>query len=179
MGTQINLLDTHPKFAALKRLPILFICENNLYSVYSRLSVRQPECREVFWLDKGHGVEAHQGDGNDVVEVFTLAERAIRKARRGGGPTFLELKTYCWREHCGPNYDNDLGYRTESEFQEWRRRCPVARLKEQLLKDDVLCNQGVASMEREMRTEVEDAFAFAKQSPFPEEHSLLEHIYAP
>jgi len=166
-------------FAVLKRLPVVFVCENNLYSVYSPLSVRQPEGREIFWLAKGHGVESYQGDGNDVVEVCKLAEQAIGKARQGGGPTFLEFKTYRWREHCGPNYDNHLGYRTESEFQEWKRRCPIERLKERLLGDGVLCNQDIEGMIRNLEAEIEDAVVFAKESPFPEEQLLLEDIYAP
>ena len=166
-------------FAALKRLPVVFVCENNLYSVYSPLSVRQPEGREIFGLAKGHGMESYQGDGNDVVEVYTLAEQATGKARQGGGPTFLEFKTYRWREHCGPSYDNDLGYRTESEFQEWKQRCPLEKLKERLLRDGVLCNQDIEDMIRNLEVEIEEAVVFAKESPFPEEQHLLEHIYAP
>lgn len=166
-------------FAALKRLPVVFVCENNLYSVHSPLSARQPEGREIFWLAKGHGVESYQGDGNDVIEVYRLAERAIRKARQGGGPTFLEFKTYRWREHCGPYYDFDLGYRTESEFQGWKRRCPIEMLRERLLSDGVLCNQDIDDMVSDLEAEIEDAIVFAKQSPFPEERLLFEHIYAP
>lgn len=166
-------------FAALKRLPVVFVCENNLYSVYSPLSVRQPEGREIFRLAKGHGMESYQGDGNDVIEVYKLAEQAVRKARDGGGPTFLEFKTYRWREHCGPNYDNQLGYRTESEFQEWKQRCPIERLKERLLGDSVLCNQDIEGMIRNLEAEIEDAVVFAKESPFPAERLLLEHVYAP
>ncbi len=165
-------------FAVLKRLPVVFVCENNLYSVYSPLSVRQPESREIFELAKGHGKESFQGDGNDVIEVYTLAQQAIRKARQGGGPTFLELKTYRWREHCGPYYDNDLGYRTESEFQEWKQRCPIERLKERLLGDDILCNQDIEVMVRNLEAEIEEAVVFAKESPFPEKQSLLEQNYA-
>lgn len=166
-------------YAALKRLPVVFVCENNLYSVYSPLSLRQPEGREIFELAKGHGMESYQGGGNDVIQVYKLAERAICKARHGGGPTFLEFKTYRWREHVGPYYDFDMGYRTESEFQEWRRRCPIETLKERLLADGVLCNQDIESMVSELETEIADAVLFAKKSPFPEEQLLLKHIYAP
>jgi pyruvate dehydrogenase E1 component alpha subunit len=166
-------------FAALKTLPVVFVCENNLYSVYSRISVRQPEGREIFRLAEGHGVQSYQGDGNDVIEVYKLAEEAIRKARQGGGPTFLEFKTYRWREHCGPYYDDHLGYRPEGEFLEWKERCPIKRLEERLLRDGVLCNQDIDKMVSELEVEIEDAVVFAKESPFPEEQLLLEHIYAP
>jgi len=175
-ATEEGVFHESINFAALKKLPVVFVCENNLYSVYSPLSVRQPEGREVFGLAKGHGVESYQGDGNDVVEVYRLAEQAIGKARQGGGPTFLEFKTYRWREHCGPYYDNDLGYRTENEFQEWKERCPIERLQERLLKEGVLCNQDIEDMMRNMEVEMEAAVAFAKESPFPEEGLLLEEI---
>jgi len=91
----------------------------------------------------------------------------------------LEFKTYRWREHCGPYYDFDLGYRTESEFQEWRRRCPIEMLKDRLLSEGVLCNQDINDMVNELEVEIEDAVVFVKESPFPEERLLLEHIYAP
>lgn len=163
-------------FAVLKKLPVIFVCENNLYSVYSPLSVRQPEGREIFCLAKGYGVDSFQGDGNDVIKVYTLAQKAIRKARRGDGPTFLEFKTYRWREHCGPYYDNDLGYRTESEFQKWKQRCPIERLRERLLRDSILCNQDIEHMKHKLEAEIEEAVVFAKESPFPEKVFLQEYV---
>jgi len=178
-ATEEGVFHESLNFAVLKRLPVVFVCENNLYSVYSPLSVRQPDGREIFELAKGHGMESYQGDGNDAIAVYQLAKQAVHQARQGGGPTFLEFKTYRWREHCGPYYDNDLGYRTESEFQEWRRRCPVEMLKERLLEDGVLCNRDIDRMMTELGAEIGDAFAFAKESPFPEEQLLLEHVYAP
>ena len=178
-ATEEGVFHESLNFAALKKLPVIFVCENNLYSVYSPLSVRQPEGREIFQLAEGQGVESFQGDGNDVIEVYRLAEQAVRKARQGGGPTFLEFKTYRWREHCGPYYDNDLGYRSESEFQEWEQRCPIKRLEGRLLKDGILYNQNIEGMVSNIEAEIEDAVTFARESPFPEEKSILEDIYAP
>ncbi len=178
-ATEEGVFHESMNFAVLKELPVIFVCENNLYSVYSPLSVRQPQGREVFWLARGHGMESYQSDGNDVIEVCKLAEQAVHKAKQGGGPTFLEFKTYRWREHCGPCYDNDLGYRTESEFQEWKRRCPIKMLKERLLRDSILCSQDIDATVGEVEAEINDAVMFAKDSPFPEERLLMEHIYAP
>jgi pyruvate dehydrogenase E1 component alpha subunit len=177
-ATEEGVFHESLNFAALKRLPVVFVCENNLYSVYSRISVRRPEGREIFRLAREYGVESYQGDGNDVVKVYTLAERAVRKARQGGGPTFLEFKTYRWREHCGPHYDDHLGYRPEGELADWQQRCPIERLKARLLEDGVLCNQDIDGMVSELKAEIEDAIVFAKGSPFPEGQLLLEHIYA-
>ncbi|MFQ5912852.1 MAG: thiamine pyrophosphate-dependent dehydrogenase E1 component subunit alpha [Nitrospinota bacterium] len=178
-ATEEGAFHESVSFAALKSLPVVFVCENNLYSVYSPLSVRQPPDREVFRLAQGHGVESFQDDGNDVLAVCRLAERAVRKARQGGGPTFLEFRTYRWREHCGPAYDNDLGYRSESEFQHWKRFCPIERLGARLLQEGVLSHRDVEEMAAKLKAEIDDAVAFAKGSPFPERSHLLEHIYAP
>jgi len=165
-------------FAVLKRLPVVFVCENNLYSVYSPMEVRQPSHRQVYQVAAGHGIEARQGDGNDVTEVYRMAGEAIGKARRGEGPTFLEFATYRWREHCGPLYDNDLGYRTPEEFEQWRRRCPIARLERELTANGVLTSETIARVERELRAEMDDAVAFAKNSPWPEPVELLQDVHA-
>jgi len=165
-------------FAALKNLPVVFICENNMYSVYSPFSVRQPAGREIFKLAAGHGIDSYRGDGNNVMEVYQMAEQAVRKAMDGNGPTFLEFKTYRWLEHCGPNYDNDIGYRTESEFQEWKQRCPLGRLKDHLLGNGILFNQDINDMAGKITIEIDNAIAFAKGSPFPEDQLLLQDVYA-
>ena len=177
-ATEEGVFHESVNFAALKKLPVVFVCENNFYSVYSPLSVRQPPGREVFRLAQGHGVESHQADGNDVEAVADLAGHAVGKARAGGGPTFLEFKTYRWREHCGPGYDNDLGYRTEAEFLEWKERCPVARLRRRLLADGLACVAELAAMEGRIRDEIEAAFRHARESPVPDAELLMEHVYA-
>ena len=166
-------------FASLKKLPVLFICENNLYSVYSPLSVRQPEHRAVAEVAGAHGIPAWQGDGNDPLEVMKLTSPAVQRAREGGGPAFLEFATYRWREHCGASYDNHIGYRTEAEFQEWKRRCPLERLKERLLFEALATAADLEAMERELRATIEAAFTAVKASPFPAPERMLEQVYAP
>ena len=166
-------------FAALKKLPVIFICENNLYSVYSSLHVRQPKDREIFLLARSHGVNSNQGDGNNLIEVYNLSQEAVEKARRGKGPTFLEFKTYRWREHCGPNYDNHIGYRTEQEFLEWKKRCPVKRLKQYLLEKSFITEEKISQISKKIEVEIDEAVDFAKKSPFPNEYCAQDHIYAP
>ena len=172
-----GILHESLNFASLKKLPVVFVCENNLYSTQSPLSVRQPQAREIFQLAQGHDVDSFQGDGNDVIEVYKLAEQAIDKARQGGGPTFLEFKTYRWREHVGPYYDFQLGYRTEEEFLAWKECCPIKRLKDQLLKDSILYNQDIEDMTAELEAEMNEAISFAKESPFPPQDIVFKDIY--
>jgi pyruvate dehydrogenase E1 component alpha subunit len=165
-------------FAVLRHLPILFLCENNLYSVYTHLSERQPGGRSIADLARGYGIESFAADGNDVLEVERLTRQATDKARGGGGPTFLEFSTYRWREHCGPNYDNDLGYRTEAEFLEWQARDPLARFESVLRQQELVDDASKASLNQDIEQEIEAAFAFAKSSPFPQSDTLDSGVYA-
>lgn len=148
-------------FAILHKLPVLFICENNLYSVYSGLEVRQPEGRKIFKMAESIGVQATHGDGNNVIEVYEKVEIVKKRMINGGGPQFLEFDTYRWREHCGPNYDNDIGYREEKEFLKWKEKDP---LKELFVKSDKKYLKG---LEEEIKKEIKSAHNFADNSPFP------------
>ena len=165
-------------FAALKKLPLLFVCENNLYSVYSPLSVRQPANREIVSIARGHGVESYQGDGNDVLDVYHLTKKAVNTINQRGGPVFLEFSTYRWREHCGPNYDNTIGYRTEEEFLFWKERCPIERFKHYLIQQKMIDFDGVEDMCKKIKTEINSAIQKAKKSDFPNKEELFEGIYA-
>lgn len=164
-------------FAVVGKLPVLFLCENNLYSVYSPMEVRQPPGRKIHELVRAIGMRTCEGDGNDVEQVYRTTADALARIRRGEGPQFLEFYTYRWREHCGPNYDNDIGYRTEAEFQAWKARDPIA------LYESALCSRGVLTvaeidvMQAEIAAEVDAAFAFAEASPFPDPADAFLNIY--
>lgn len=167
-ATEEGVFHESVNFASLHKLPIVFVCENNFFSVYTPMNVRQPAHREVFQQAIGHGVEAFQADGNDVLKVRELTEKAVAKARAGDGPTFLEFKTYRWREHCGPNFDNDIGYRTPAEFEEWRAMDPLGRFSE----------QNRVELKDVVSAEIEDAVAYAHKSPLPKRESMFEHLFA-
>jgi TPP-dependent pyruvate/acetoin dehydrogenase alpha subunit len=165
-------------FAALHKLPMIFVCENNLYSVYSPLSVRVPKARDAVKLVQAMGAQGNRGDGNDAVEVYEKTREAVSAARNGEGPVFLEFSTYRWREHCGPNYDNHIGYRTEEEFEEWKAKDPTERLRGKLLKERVLSQADLEEMEGRIGDEIEDAFSFAQSSPFPDPSTIQRGVYA-
>jgi len=165
-------------FAALKKLPLLFVCENNYYSVYSPLSVRQPSNREIVSIARGHGVESYQGDGNNVLDVYHLTKNAINRLHRGEGPIFLEFKTYRWREHCGPYYDNNIGYRTEDEFLSWRERCPIELFKQYLIQQKVIQSNMVEDISKKIKCDIKTAFEKAKKGDFPNKKELFKDIYA-
>ena len=164
-------------FAAIKKLPVIFVCENNLFSVYTRLDDRQP-ARPITELAKPHDIPTAYADGNDVQQVYRLTQEAAQRARSGGGPTFLLFDTYRWLEHCGPNYDNDIGYRTEAEFQQWKLRCPVERLHGEMTSQGLFDAKQHSALLAEIDAEIKAAFDFALASPFPESHSAANLVYA-
>ena len=150
-------------FASLKKLPVLFVCENNYYSVYSPLEVRQPKERDRTAIARAHGLFAKEGFGNRVEEVYQLAEEAIGWIRAKNGPAFIEFETYRHREHCGPHFDNHIGYRTEEEFLCWKKKCPIELQKKALNLPQRELDRFTADIE----AEIEEAFEYAQKSPFP------------
>ncbi|MBU1012568.1 MAG: thiamine pyrophosphate-dependent dehydrogenase E1 component subunit alpha [Bacteroidetes bacterium] len=176
-ATEEGVFSESLNYAALHKLPVIFICENNLYSVYSPLYVRQPQERNLIDIAKAHGVDANKCDGNDIIAVYEATKKAVEKARMGGGPTLLELSTYRYYEHCGPNFDNQLGYRTEEEFNSWKERDPLKMLALKLAADENFEFE-IQQMSNLINMEIDESFTFAKSAPYPEEASLYTHLYA-
>lgn len=177
-ATEEGVFHESANFASLHHLPIVFVCENNLYSVYSPMEVRQPAHREVFQLAAGHGITAHQGDGNDPLAVHQLMCAATDHARSGRGPVFLELKTYRWREHCGPGFDNHIGYRKEAEYLAWRARDPIANFEFRLQQSGEFDAVLHAQFKDRVATEIAAAFAAAQRAPYPAGSTLMDHVYS-
>lgn len=164
-------------FAKLKNLPVLFFCENNLYSVYTPLLERQYS-RKIIDVVKAQGLTSYEVDGNDAVAVYDTVKEAVEKIRNGGGPAFIESPTYRWREHCGPNYDNNIGYRTEEEFLQWKERDPVKILKEKLIRENLIDLGELLEIENKVKSKMIEALNFAKLSPFPNREELDKYTYA-
>jgi pyruvate dehydrogenase E1 component alpha subunit len=164
-------------FAVVKKLPVLFICENNLYSVYSPLHVRQPEGRSIAAMVSGLGMPSCNVDGNDAAKVYDKVCSAVAEIRSGGGPRLLEFSTYRWLEHCGPSFDNHIGYRSESEFLEWKAKEPIARFEKEMLENSTITTEELQLMNENIALEVEEAFNFAEESPMPEADTAYTGLY--
>lgn len=162
-------------FAALHALRVLFVCENNLYSVYSPMEVRQPADRSITALALAHGVPALHADGNDLDFARDATGEALRQMAERPKPRLLLLDTYRWREHCGPNFDNDLGYRTEEEFAAWKLRDPVELFRQRLFGEGLLADGVERRIVREIAAEIREAYDAAEVAPFPPAESLLAH----
>jgi TPP-dependent pyruvate/acetoin dehydrogenase alpha subunit len=164
-------------FASVHRLPAVFVCENNLYSVHSALDVRQPRGRPIHMLASAHDIVGVRGNGNDVDEIYRLAGEAVARARAGAGPTLIELATYRWLEHCGPNDDAELLYRSGDELEEWKRKDPVRTYSDRLLAEGILTVEWMRSEAAEIEHEIDEAFSFARGSPFPPSEALAQFVY--
>lgn len=176
-ATEAGVFHESVNFAAVHRLPVLFVCENNLYSVNTPLPERQPSNRTIAQLASGHGIRSSQHDGQEVEAVFAVAQEAIAHIRNERAPALLEFMTCRWLEHCGPLGDVHLGYRTQAELDSYAARCPL-RLHRILLEADALLDgTRQASMEAQIAAEVDDAVAFARNSPFPSRTDLERDIY--
>jgi len=162
-------------FAIVKKLPVIFVCENNLYSVYSPLSVRQPTGRSISKMVKAIGSKVLTCDGNDVFKVYKTFKKAVNETRKGNGPYFLEFSTYRWLEHCGPKFDNDIGYRTEKEFKQWKKKEPINRLVKKL---NPKTHNNLEKIRNVVKKEILLSFKFAEKSSFPKQSEAYKGTYA-
>jgi len=168
-ATEEGAFHESANFASLMKLPVIFVCENNLYSVHSKMSVRQPD-RPISTFGPAHGMPGVRVDGNNVIDVYNVVCEAVARIREGNGPTLIEASTYRWREHCGPGDDINLGYRLASEVSQWKNRDPVASFESELLTNDIkkIRTQAIA--------EVDLAVDFARSSPYPDAAALYHDV---
>lgn len=152
-------------FAVLKNLPVLFVCENNLYSVYTPLSKRQPINRKIHEFVRAIGAQVDcVEDGYDAMACVSSLTAIAEKVRARQGVGFVEIYTYRYREHCGPNFDNDIGYREMSEYEAWLQKDSIQAFRKAGNISDIEFEQ----MTSQIKTEINNAFDFAENSPFPE-----------
>jgi len=157
-------------FAALKKLPALFVCENNLYAIHSRERERRA-ASEICSLARSHGIPAQRLEGMDVLEIVKSVGEAVSRIRDGDGPRFFEVMCYRWREHVGPNEDFHVGYRSRHEAQPWLENDQVKLVGERLPPDQR------RRIESEVEAEIRAAFAFAEAAPLPHEAELYTDLF--
>ena len=164
-------------FAKIHNLPVLFVCENNLYSVYTPLNQRQPN-DELTRLAKSHCIKSIRCDGNDINKVKAVSKEAVKYIRDKNGPFFIQLDTFRHREHCGPNFDDDLDYRSKNEVELGFINDPVLLEKNRLIKENYLDLASFSEIENEIKDEINKAFEFAKNDCFPVQSSARDFVYA-
>jgi pyruvate dehydrogenase E1 component alpha subunit len=178
-ATGEGVLYESMNFAALKKLPIIFACENNFYSTHLPIK----ECRakkDIYTIGIPFGIKSLQLDGNNVLEVYHIAKKAIADCRNGKGPYFIEFLTYRYRGHVGPD-DNIQGSRTDirpqNEIRSWLKRDPIIRLEKYLVKKNILNIRKMNAIKLMIQQEVEEAHIFARQSRYPVKEEVAHYVF--
>ncbi|MEM3623471.1 MAG: pyruvate dehydrogenase (acetyl-transferring) E1 component subunit alpha [Candidatus Bathyarchaeia archaeon] len=160
--------------ASVWRLPVIFVCENNLYAMGTRQS-RVMNIENIADRAIAYGIPGVVVDGNDVLAVYEATVKAVERARNGEGPTLIECKTY---RHKGHSRVDPARYRPKAEVEEWLAKDPIKRFREKLLQTKALTEAEIQQIEREVAAEIEEAVKFAMESPYPEPEEALEDVYA-
>jgi pyruvate dehydrogenase E1 component alpha subunit len=155
-------------------LPIVYVCENNLYAVGTRQSdVRRVE--DIADRAMGYGMPGVVVDGNDIIAVYEATHEAVARARAGEGPTLIECKTYRWRTHFEGEPDT---YRPPAEVEAWLKREPIAPYRKLLIEREVVTSQQADAIEQSVLAELEEAVTYARQSPEPEPEAAMADLWA-
>ena len=178
-ATGEGVLYESMNLAALKNLSIIFVCENNHYATHMPIAECRPNC-PIVDIAKPFGITSACLDGNDVIEVFEAAKRAVEICRSGKGPFFIEAATYRLRGHVGPD-DNIQGTHTDirplDEVETWKKRDPIVNFEKRLFDESVLSELEIKEIKNNINEEIEEAHNFAKQSPYPEASELSRYVF--
>ncbi len=160
-------------FAGVHKLPIVFVCQNNLWAESVPLRL-QTALTDLSDRAKAYGFPGVSIDGNDVMLVLKTCKEAIDKAREGGGPTFIECRTYRWYGHSEIDPAN---YRAQEEVEKWKKRDPIPAFEKYLLKNKLITKEEISDIHERIRAEIKEAVDYAENSPFPQAEEALEDLY--
>ncbi len=160
--------------ASIWKLPVVFVCENNLYAMGTRQS-RAMAIENIADRAVAYGIPGMVVDGNDVLAVYESTQKAVERARKGEGPTLIECKTYRQKGHSRVD---PAKYRPKEEVNQWLTKDPIKRFREKLLQTNVLTKVEIQQIEKEVSAEIEEAVKFAMDSPYPAPEEALEDVYA-
>jgi len=163
--------------AAVWKLPVVYVCENNQYAI-SVAAKRVGSIQDYYLRKAAYGIEGCKVNGNDVLAVYEAAREAVERARKGGGPSLIECKTYRWRGHYEGEADRTYHYRTKKEIESWMRKCPIERFKKILLERHIMKEAELKRIDQDVQKELEEAIQFAEESPFPNPEDALKDLYA-
>jgi TPP-dependent pyruvate/acetoin dehydrogenase alpha subunit len=164
--------------AASMDLPVLFVCENNLFASHMHVDLRQPS-NSISRFAKAHMIKYTIIDGNDVAAIAKQTKKAIKYIRETNNPFFLEVITYRWRGHVGPREDNDVGLKRSDDLKKWKQRDPIKRLADSMLSTDMMTDQFYEGVKAKIQKTVDEAWLQAETSSFPPLSNLLDLVYSP
>jgi pyruvate dehydrogenase E1 component alpha subunit len=178
-ATNEGVLFESMNFAALKKLPVIFVCENNLYATHMHVSECRPDCK-IVEIARPFGISNACVNGNDVMQVYETAVKGVALCKKGEGPFFIETLTYRLRGHVGPD-DNIQGTHTDirpqEEVEKWKKKDPIDNFEKHLLMNGVLSEPDISEIKLHIHRTIQDAHAFSAQSPYPEESELNTYVF--
>jgi len=177
-ATEEGVFQESLDYAALRKLPVLFVCENNSYSVYSSIEKRQSPNRSILKLAKSLGVDGFHLDGNDITKIYNKSKELLKIIKKKTKPFLLLLDTFRHLEHCGPSNDDILNYRSKKYINFWLNKDPIKRFEKDLLRRNILTDKIIRNLKQDIQSEIERAFSFAENSSFPTKKELHKDIYA-
>lgn len=164
-------------FAALHKLPIIYVCENDSFAVTTSIAKRQAKPNNIISHPKVFGIPSVKIGGNNPLVVYETTEKAVKSVRSGHGPYFIEAVTYRWREHVGERMDDFTPGRSKKILAKWMKKDPIKNLQNYLVKKKILTAVKIAKINTAMDKLIKDSFEFAQQSPLPQKTDLLTNVY--
>ena len=175
-ATNEGIFHESLNLASIWKLPIIFLCENNLYQVFTSVKESLP-VKDVSVRAASYGIPGITCDGNDVFELYNVLSAAIESARKGQGPSLIEAKTYRWEGHyTGDGYAKG-GYRSIEEVEEWKVRDPIARLGKYIIKNMIADSDMLEKIQKDLKDEMEKAAQYAIESPWPDDNDLYKDVF--
>ena len=162
--------------ASVHRLPVIFVCENNLYGISTCQIMHQP-ITDIAIRSTSYDIPGCVVDGNDILDVHQAAVKAVKRARAGEGPSLIECKTYRWRGHHEGDPNQGERYRSKDEIEQWKEKCPIERFVKKLIKDKVVTRKKLAEIEKQINAKIDAAVQFARESEFPVAEEMYADVY--
>tara|TARA_B100000780_G_scaffold259496_1_gene210591 strand:- start:5381 stop:6361 length:981 start_codon:yes stop_codon:yes gene_type:complete len=172
-GVFLESLD----FANLHSLNILFVCENNRYSVYSNVLKRQNKHRKIFKIANSLGIKSKKFKDHDLLDLYAQSKKIIDNIKKKKQPFLIEVDTYRMLEHCGPNYDDHLNYRNRNEIKYWHRNCQINKYTKKFIKEKIITEKELIGEEEVINKEINNAFMFARKSKYPSKNMMFKYTY--
>ena len=164
-------------FCVIKKLPVVFVCENNFYSVYTHIKDRQPQHRKLFKLAQALGAKSNKFNQDNPYKLYLKFKNIFHKVRKNPYPHFIEIETYRYLEHCGPNDDTHLGYRTDKELKHWKKKDPLIFSRGFLLKKNLLNKSKINLIDKKIKNSVDIEFNSIKNLKKPSFSKIKGLVY--
>ena len=159
--------------ASVWKLPAIFVCENNGFGITVPVK-ESTSVKDISVRSAGYDVPGYTVDGNDVFAIDEVIEKAIKRARAGEGPSLIECKTYRWMGHWT---GDPQVYRTREEVEEWKKKCPIKRLRQYMIENNILSEKEIDDLEADVQRQVDEAEKFALESPEPDPNTVMEDVF--